>query len=44
MAEMDAVEVIELSSNQFNYHEHLTGSFKDVADPFSREIHQLQFS
>jgi len=40
---MDAVEVIELSANQFNYQEHFTMSFKDVADPFEREIHELKF-
>jgi len=44
MAEMDAVEVIELNPNLFNYHLHLTNSYKDVADPFQREVHQLMFS
>jgi len=43
MEELDALDQIELDQNAFKFTDHLIGVFRDVADPFGREIKELKF-
>lgn len=43
MNELDASNKVQFDQSNFNFQDNLCGVFREVADPFDREIKELRF-
>jgi hypothetical protein len=44
MEELDAVNAVDVDTNNFKYKDHIIETYQGIVDPFNREIEKLEFS